>query len=174
MSADHLRATIDAADYGPNGHTGAISVQPLSADRLRFDVAMSNHLPANQPEGMYGSRVLDIGAGVSIRADGFMVRVPDGWTVDHLHAKQYPSGRDLTPKQRVRTLELLKAMIVGWIATHAGDMAQADDIERNNAARTLEEQIARHTNALKILRRELRACENGRPYRMYPDLPTDR
>ena len=64
--------------------------------------------------------------------------------------------------------------MLGWIATHEGDIAQADDIDRNNAARTLEEAIARHVEALKVLRRNLRRCENGQTFETYPDLPTQR
>jgi hypothetical protein len=59
-------------------------------------------------------------------------------------------------------------------STHAGDIAQADDIDRNNGARRLEETIRRHEEALSILRRELTACEEGEPFTHYPDLPTDR
>jgi hypothetical protein len=56
--------------------------------------------------------------------------------------------------------------------THAGDLAQADDIDRNNGARTLEEAIAKHEEALSILRAQLTACEEGEPFTQYPDLPT--
>jgi hypothetical protein len=67
---------------------------------------------------------------------------------------------------------VIERMIGEWASTHEGDIAQADDIERNNAARTLEEAIATHQEALKILRANLKRCEAGKDYSQYPDLPT--
>ena len=158
---------------------GAIAVWPQTADRLFFDIAKSSHLPANLPNGEHGSRVLDIGGGVSIRASGSVYLQPDGsWKIDPMRAPlygvQYPSGRELTAKQDKRARELIGAMLTDWASTHAADIAQADAIDRNNSARTLEENIARHENALVILRAQLAACEEGEPFTQYPDLPTKR
>jgi hypothetical protein len=176
-SNDHLRDVIAT-------EVGAITVQPLRADDLHFDIAWSNSQPANSPVGQHGSRVLDIGRGVSIRAIGNvgLVGAIDGVPVDNVwkvkpsafNASQYPSGRELTPAQDKRARELIAAMLTHWAVHHAGDIAQADDIDRNNAARTLEEYIERHEDALTILRRNLAACDEGEPFSRYPDLPTDR
>lgn len=168
-SKDHLRDVI-ASD------AGRIAVSPQEADRIVFDIASANHLPANLPTSDYnGSSVLDIGQGVKIRAAGNVQRNDNvGWQVMHLHASQYPSGRELTAAQCERACERILELMLGWISTHEGDIAQADDIDRNNACRMLEENIERHAEALKILRRNLRACENDRDYDQYPDLPTDR
>jgi hypothetical protein len=71
---------------------GAIAVWPQTSDRLYFDIAKASHLPANLPTSDNGSRVLDIGRGVSIRASGSVYRQPDGsWQVrDALYGSQYP------------------------------------------------------------------------------------
>ena len=157
------------------GDAGAIMVHPLRAGEIFFDAASSNHLPANLPEGDHGSTVLDIGRGVKVRALGNVVQADDGtWKVHRsLHASQYPSGRELTRAQDARAREVIEALIGGWAATHAGDIAQADDFDRNNGAHTLEKQIERHEQALEILRAQLTACEEGEPFTQYPDVPTD-
>lgn len=163
----HLWSTIET-------EAGAIALKPIRATDLYFDIARSNHLPRNLPEGEHGSRVLDIGGGVKIRATGHVARGANGWEITGLYASQYPNGRDLTRLQDQRAREVILAMVLGWISTHEGDLAQADDIDRNNAAQTLEEQIKRHQDALRILRKQLRRCEEGKPFETYPDLPTKR
>lgn len=172
-SKDHLRATIA---HPAGAEHGAVAISPQEADRIVFDIAKHNHLPANLPDGDHGSRVLDIGGGVYVRASGSAHLQPDGsWKVTtRLHASQYPSGRDLTAKQDERARDLIGDMISDWAATHAGDIAQADDIDRNNAAHTLEETIATHEQALVILREQLAACDEGEPFTQFPDLPTKR
>jgi hypothetical protein len=150
---------------------GKIAVWPLRADSIHFDAARSSHLPANLPDGQHGSTVLTLGA-MQFRASGNVERQGGAWRVTNLSANQYPSGRELTSKQSERASALIAQIITDWASTHEGDIAQADDIARNNAAAALEEQIARHTEALRILRRELRACENGRDFARYPKLPT--
>ena len=169
-SADHLRglASSDA---------GAIMVMPLRADSIYFDAASANSLPANLPNGMHGSTVLDIGRGVKVRAAGNVARVPfsNTWEVSgSLHASQYPSHRELTRPQAQRAREVIAEMITAWAATHEGDISQADDLDRNNGAHTLEETIERHENALAILREQLTACEEGEAFQRYPNLPTSR
>lgn len=173
MSDRHLWSTASS-------DAGTIAVWPQTADRIYFDAAKSSHMPANLPDGEHGSSVLDIGHGVQVRASGNVIRnrasrpgAVDQWTVQHFSACQYPSGRDLTPAQGNRAVALIGTMLTTWALHHEGDIAQADDIDRNNAARSLEEKIETHQAALKILRRELRACENGRDFTQYPDLPTD-
>jgi hypothetical protein len=171
-SYDHLRDVITS-------DAGALTVQPIRAGDIHFDAAKANHLPRNLPEGDHGSSVLDIGRGVQVRASG-NARLAgtyagaDQWSVASMYATQYPSGRDLTAAQDHRARALIGELITKWASTHAGDIAQADDIDRNNAAHRLEESIARHETALATLRENLRACEEGEPFSMYPDLPTDR
>jgi hypothetical protein len=166
-SNDHLHDVITS-------DAGSIEVRPQEADRLVFDIAQGNHLPDNLPTSRNGSSVLDIGRGVQIRAAGHVKLTDDGfWRVSgELYGSQYPSGRDLTSGQEQRARVLIGDMISQWASTHEGDIAQADDIYRNNGAHTLEEQIAKHQQALMILRKQLRACENGKPFTQYPDLPT--
>jgi hypothetical protein len=158
---------------------GSIEVRPQSADRITFDIASSNSLPANLPTSGNGSSVLDIGRGVQVRASGSIHREADGswklrerYTVPDLYGSVYPSGGELTRAMKERAAEVIERMIGEWASTHEGDIAQADDIERNNAARTLEEAIATHQEALKILRANLKRCEAGKDYSQYPDLPT--
>jgi hypothetical protein len=169
VSDRHLWATV-------SNERGAIAVWPQTANRIFFDIAKSSHLPANLPDGEHGSRVLDIGRGVHIRASGSVHRQPDGsWAVrDRLYGCQYPSGRELTAQQDRRARAIIGEILTAWAATHAGDIAQADDIDRNNGARHLEETIARHERALEILRANLAACEEGGPFELFPDLPTGR
>lgn len=167
-SDDHLHDVI-------RSDAGAIYVHPIRADDVYFDVAWSNSIPANLPESRNGSHVLDIGRGVQVRASGNAQLNGGGdVAISHMSAKQYPSGRDLTAAQLERTRALIGSMILAWAATHAGDLAQADDIDRNNAARTLEEAIERHEAALRILRDNLEACQEGQGFSRYPNLPTDR
>jgi hypothetical protein len=73
-----------------------------------------------------------------------------------------------------RAEALVCEMVNEWAATHEGDIAQADDIDRNNGARHLEGTIREHEDALAILRRELAACEGGEPFTQFPKLPTRR
>lgn len=168
--------------YGvATSEAGSIAVHPLRADSIYFDAASSNSLPANLPEGERGSTVLDIGRGVKIRASGNAKRVGDLARVGHhwevsgsLHGSQYPSRRELTKAQTERARELIAEMITAWAATHEGDIAQADDIDRNNAAHVLEQEIQRHEQALAILREQLDACQEGNEFTRYPDIPTKR
>ena len=169
-SNDHLADVVDTGK-------GRIEVRPQSADRITFDVAKANSMPANLPESSYnGSSVLDIGHGIEVRLSGYLTLTDDGWKVPEpwrtLYGSVYPSGRELTGPMRERATTAIEAAVNDWAATHAGDIAQADDIERSNGARTLEEAIAKHQTALKILRAELRKCEAGKAYRLYPELPT--
>ena len=155
---------------------GRILIQPQDADRIVIECAMSNHLPANLPQGARDDTyVLDIGRGVQVRIHAAMHRKGDVWDCEpRPHATQYPSGRDLTPPQTERLRALLSNMVTYWALGHAGDIAQADDIARHNAASVLEEQIAKHEEALRILRANLTACDEGEPFETYPDLPTKR
>ncbi len=165
---DHLRsvAVCDA---------GRIAVTPQSFTRITFDAAWSNAFPADLEEGEHGSTILDIGRGVTIRATGCARRSVSRWTVDpSAFSAQRRSRGELTATQTERALEIIGAAITEWALAHPADIAQADDIDRNNGAHTLEEQIARHQTALQVLRRELRACESGRNFTQYPDLPTKR
>jgi hypothetical protein len=165
-SNEHLRDLITS-------DAGAFTVQPLRADDVHFDVAWSNYYPGEQ--GQHGSTPLDIGRGVKIRATGNARKFEDAWMISgrHFNGEQV-GGRELTSMQRARAIGLLEDLIAGWAATHEGDLAQADDIDRNNSANRLETQIGRHEEALAILRAQLVACEEGEPFSMYPDLPTDR
>jgi hypothetical protein len=168
----HLATVLQA----PNG--GVIALRPLRADNIYFDIAKADSMPANERTTRNGSEVLNIGGGVEIRASGNAKLVgtyqgDDQWAVEGtLYASQYPSGRELTRKQADRARALIGELITTWARAHAGDIAQADDIDRNNGARTLEEAIARHEEALRILRAQLSACEEGEPFTQYPDLPT--
>lgn len=167
-SQAHLETTI-------TGEAGAIHITPLRADEMHFDIAWSNSQPANEPSARNGSHVLDIGRGVQVRAIGNVRRDSDGqWVVSHLTASQHPTGRDLSRQMAVRARGVITQMIGDWAATHEGDLAQADDVDRNNAAHTLERQIGEHEAALELLREQLRACEEGESFTQYPKLPTDR
>jgi hypothetical protein len=150
-------------------------VMPVQADHIYFDAASANSLPANLPEGDHGSTVLNIGQGVQVRASGAVELIEGAWRVKgSLYASQYPSQRELTARQDQRARTVIELMIAEWAMTHASDIAQADDITRNNAARTLEESIARHEESLEILRANLVACEEGESFSQYPKLPTSR
>ena len=157
------------------GDAGSIWMQPTNGHHVYFDAAMSNHLPANLPTGDHGSTVLDIGQGVRVRASGHVSLVDGEWSIDPVYfsANVYGGG-SLTDARLKRARELCLSMARDWIAAHADELRTAEDIDRNNGARTLEETIARHADAMRILRRELRACETGRPFTQYPDLPTKR
>lgn len=168
ISDRHLWDTIAS-------EAGAIAVWPQTSDRIYFDAAKSNHLPANLSEGDHGSTVVDIGHGVLVRASGSAYRQGARWVVEgQWFPSQYPTGRDLTKLQDERAREVFGELITEWARTHEGDIAQADDIDRNNGARHLEEQIARHEEAITILREQLHACEEGEPFTQFPDLPTKR
>ena len=168
ISDRHLRGLA-------TGDAGAIMVMPLRAGEIYFDAASANSLPANLPEGDHGSTVLDIGGGVQVRASGNARLIDGEWTITReLYGNQYPTRRDLTRLQDQRARKVILALITEWARTHEGDLAQADDIDRNNAAHTLETTIARHEEALAILRAELTACEEGEEFSRYPKLPTDK
>jgi hypothetical protein len=166
----HLKTMLDA----PNG--GCIEIRPLRATEVHIDIAKSNSMPANERTTRNGSQVLNIGQGVEIRASANVELIDGAWKVKPrtLYASQYPSRRDLTAAQQKRARALIEELIGSWANAHAGDLAQADDIDRNNAARRLEEEIAAHEQALAILREQLSACEEGEPFTQYPDLPTKR
>ncbi len=152
---------------------GSLAVLPVTADRLIFDAAMSNHLPALRDTGDHGSTVLDIGKGHRVRVSGYAELAGACWELAELRVSR-DSGGDATNNMHARAEALVFEMLQDWAKTHEGDIAQADDIDRNNAARNLEEKIGEHQTALEILRRELRACEEGEPFSQYPDLPTKR
>jgi hypothetical protein len=165
----HLETTIE-------GDAGAIHITPLRADDIHFDIAWSSSFPANERTARNGSRVLDIGRGIEARAIGNVKLVDGAWVVSHFNGSQYDPtgrGRDLTGKQEERARALIAEMIGEWARTHEGDLAQADDIDRNNAAHVLEKNIAQHEEALAELRSQLAACEEGEPFARYPKLPTD-
>jgi hypothetical protein len=116
---------------------------------------------------------IDIGRGVAVTFHGFIERGPDGWQVDSRYTSMHQdNGGEVTRLQRERAEAVILAAALPWIESHAGDIAQANDIDRNNGAHRLEEQIIEHQKALAILRAELRKCENGKNYTMYPELPT--
>jgi hypothetical protein len=162
-SNKHLHALIET-------DAGSFTVLPLRTDDIHFDVAWSGYFPAR--EGQRGSTALDIGRGVKARGIG-NARLIDGvWRVKPDLTCSKESAGDLTLSMRQRFTELLERLINEWASTHAGDIAQADDIDRSNGARTLEENIARHEQALTVLRAQLAACEAGEPFTRYPDLPT--
>lgn len=150
---------------------GRIAVHPIKASSVYFDAARSNHKPAMRNEGEHGSTVIEIGRGIVARLSGNVERTADGWTCTHLSAS-HAHGGDLTRAQEDRARELVATMIVEWIADHETELQRADEIYRNNAARTIEENMARHEDALRILRRNRRACDAGKAYETYPDLPT--
>jgi hypothetical protein len=167
--AKHLRGLA-------TGDAGAVMVLPIRAGQIYFDAAKANSLPRNAPEGEHGSTVIDIGRGVQVRASGTAHLSDGAWRIEprHFYANQYPSMRELTAQQAQRAREVIGAMIGAWADTHEGDIAQADDFDRHNAAHGLEEQIAKHQEALRILRKQLRACDAGKPFTQYPELPTGR
>ncbi len=167
-SYDHLcsLATNDA---------GSIWMVPVRGTSIYFDAAKANYLPRNLPTGDHGSTILDIGQGVQVRASGHVSLVDGAWTIDpaYFYVDAYRGG-SITPKRMQRAREVCLSIARDWIATHADELSEAETIDRNNGARTLEETIARHADALRILRKELRACESGRSFTQYPDLPTKR
>ncbi len=166
MGSDHLWsvATNDA---------GSLAIWPLRATALHFDAAKANHIPAYADEGMHGSTVLDIGRGHRVRVSGNAVKVGGAWEVSHLSVSR-DFGGDATRHMHARAEALVVEMVNAWAATHEGDIAQADDIDRNNGARTLEEDIREHEAALEILRGQLAACDEGEAFTQYPKLPTAR
>ncbi len=93
------------------------------------------------------------------------------WEIGSLYVSR-DSGGDVTRNMHARAEALVFEMVNEWAQTRAGDICQADDIDRNNGARTLEETIGEHETALEILRAQLSACEEGEPFTQYPDLPT--
>lgn len=154
---------------------GAIAVHPLRTDTINVDAAKSNHKPAMRSEGEHGSTVLDIGHGVRVRAHCTVRRTPDGWKCDPTYSYvSREQGGDATLAQRDRALTLISSMVDAWAREHEDVIAEADRIDRNNNARKLEEDIAEHVAALKILRKHLRRCERGHAYETYPDLSTTR
>ena len=165
-SNDHLWSTVKT-------DAGTLAVLPTSARTLYFDAAKSNHIPAYRDEGEHGSTVLDIGRGARVRVSGNAEKVGACWEITHLYVSRDVGG-DATRAMHARAEALVFEMLNEWAQSHAGDIAQADDIDRNNAARTLEENIARHEHALSVLREQLRACEEGEPFLQYPELATKR
>ena len=156
----HLRDLISS-------EAGALSVLPLRTDDIAYDAGWAGELYAP------GATALDIGRGVKVRATGNVILRDGVWRVQHFNASRM-DGRELTPNQGNRAVELINRLISEWAATHAGDIAQADDIDRNNGAHRLEQTIRKHEEALMTLHANLSACENGLPFSVYPDLPTDR
>ncbi len=165
-SGQHLWSTVKT-------DAGTLAVLPCAADRLIFDAAKSNHVPAYRDTGDHGSTVLDIGRGARVRVSGHAELVGACWEIGTLYVSRREGG-DATANMHARAEALVFEMLQEWAKTRAGDIAQADDIDRNNGAHRLEEKIGDHVAALRILRRELRACESGtRAFTAYPDLPTD-
>lgn len=171
-TSDHLHTIVNAE--GDSDAAGALELRPIRADWISVDVAWSNSYPANEARSSNGSHVLDIGRGVFVRASANLGLEDGAWTVKHVSAKQFPSGRELTRQQDERLETALVEIITRWAETHEGDLAQADDIDRNNSAQHLEKQIGEHEQALELLREQLRACEEGEPFTQFPELPTDR
>jgi hypothetical protein len=169
LSDRHLTTLVDA----PNG--GRIELRPLRATEVYVDIAKASSMPANERTTRNGSEVLNIGQGVEIRASANVELIDGEWKIKPrtLYASQYPSMRELTAAQQRRARALIEELIGTWAKAHAGDLGQADDIDRNNAARSIEERIAAHEEALTILREQLSACEEGEPFTQYPKLPTD-
>jgi hypothetical protein len=154
---------------------GSIWMQPTKATHIHFDAAKASHIPAYAPTGEHGSTIIDVGRGASVRISGHAHLVGAQWTVDPRYFYvDGDKGGDATPRQKARALEIATAMVNAWALAHPDALAEAERCDRNNGARSLEEDIARHSAALKILRRELRACDNGRAWTQYPDLPTKR
>lgn len=153
---------------------GTLAVHPVTAGRLIFDAACANHIPAYALTGMHGSTVLDIGRGVIVRVSGYAEKAGAEWELGDLYVCRAWSARSVTREMQARAEALVFDMLQQWAPTHAGDIAQADDIDRNNGARQLEGAIAEHERALLILREQLEACNEGAPYSQYPDLPTGR
>jgi hypothetical protein len=168
--SDHLWSLAETS-------AGKVAIWPLRVGEVYFDAAKANHLPANLPEGLRGSTVLTIGA-MRFRASGNAKCDGSGnWHVsrEYVSLSQYPSGRALTDRQTDRACTLLESMVTDWATTHAAELVEADDIDRNNSARKLEEDIDKYECALEILRAELAACESGSlPFTQYPELPTKR
>lgn len=154
LGAEHLTTTVPT-------HGGAIAVHPVSAMRIRFDVAMSAHLPLMRDAGEDGSRVLEIEPGVKVRASGFVVRVGGAWEMEaaYLDACRADGGT-LSNRQKAIAEAVIRDAMNAWTETHAADIAQAGDIWRNNRARDVEVDIARLENTLEELRAQLYAIEN--------------
>jgi hypothetical protein len=162
---DHLWSTVTT-------DAGTLAVWPLDARRLHFDAAMANHLPMLREEGQHGSTVLDIGRGARVRVSGNAEFVGGAWEITHLSVRRDVGG-DATRTMEARAEALVFDLVNDWAKTHAADIAQADDIARNNGARALEETIAKHETALAILREQLSRCEDGESsWTEYPDVPT--
>lgn len=165
-SNDHLWSTVKT-------DAGVLAVHPTSARTLHFDAAKANHIPAYRDEGEHGSTVLDIGRGARVRVSGHAEKVGACWEIVRVYVSR-DTGGDATRAMEARAEALVFEMVNEWAQSHEGDIAQADDIDRNNAARTLEENIVRHEHALSVLREQLRACEEGEPFLQYPELATKR
>jgi len=166
MDNKHLWSTVTT-------DAGSLAVLPTSATTLYFDAAKSNHIPRYAHDGEHGSTVLDIGRGIGARVSGHAELVGACWEIGTLYTSR-DSGGDVTRAQHARAEALVFEMLNEWSQSRAGDVAQADDISRNNAAQRLEEKILEHEHALAILRENLAACADGETYDGYPDLPTGR
>ena len=164
MSNQHLWSTVTT-------DAGTLAVLPCAAGRLIFDAAHASHIPAYADTGEHGSTVLNIGRGARVRVSGHAEKAGLCWEIGSLYVSR-DTGGDVTRAMHARAEALVFEMINEWAQTHAVDIAQADDIDRNNGARTLEEAIREHEIALEILRAQLSACEEGEPFTQYPDLPT--
>ncbi len=157
------------------GPSGSIWMQPTSSTHIHFDAAKASHVPAYAPTGEHGSTIIDVGRGASVRISGHAHLTADGWTVDSRYFYvDGERGGDATKRQRDRAMEIAATMVSEWASANANALADAEFCDRNNGAKTLEENIACHVEALKILRRNLRACGNGKPWTQYPALPTKR
>lgn len=161
ISGQHLWTTITT-------DAGTLAVLPTSGRTLHFDAAHASHLPYLKPTGEHGSTILDIGRGIKVRVSGNAEKVGGAWELSHLSVSR-DIGGGVTANMQARAEALAYDMIQAWAATHEGDIAQADDIARNNAARTLETSIAAHERGLLALRANLAACEAGEPYTEYPE-----
>ncbi len=167
-SNDHLWSTVTT-------DAGTLAVHPIESHRLYFDAAKANHRPMLATTGEHGSTVLDIGGAETVRyvrVSGNAELVGACWEITHLSVSREQSG-DATRAQHAKAEALVFDILQKWAGAHAGDIAQADDIYRNNGARALEEKIEQHERALAILRDELDCCEDGESrWTQYPELPT--
>jgi hypothetical protein len=164
----HLETVIE-------GEAGRIWAKPIREDDIFFDIAKSNHLPANLPDSDNGSCVLDIGQGVKIRASGHVELRAEGWRVVEAYTfiDAYEGG-NVTPLRRARAIEIIRQMVEAWACSHPDQLAEAERIYRNNAAHRLERALERVAEDERTLREQLAACESGEAFTQYPKLNSDR
>lgn len=165
LSAKHLETLIPVGD-------GIARIYPLEADRIRVDMAHESHRPSMARTTPNGSSAMTVD-GLLARASALLVRVGGDWELSGYESVTI-DGSTATPRRVAIVTDELRQAVAEWARTHEADIAQADDIRRNNAARTLEESIREHEQALAILHAQLRQCEEGEPYTEYPSLPTVR